>query len=223
MKKILISTIAVSALFFTVSCNTDFDNDVSNVVVTNGDADFSKYVALGNSLTAGYRDNALYADGQMESYPSMIAQQMMLTGGGAFTQPLMADNNGGLLFNTGAGTVQIANTKLYINDFIDGAPDLKNANNNVATTLVNTVLTGPFNNMGVPGARVSHLLAPGYGNPAGILAKTANPYFVRFASSPNTSILADFVAQSPTFFSLWIGSNDALLYALAGGERITIW
>ncbi len=218
MKKILISTVAVSALLFSVSCNTDFDTDVSSIAVTNGEADFTKYVALGNSLTAGYRDNALYVDGQMESYPSMIAQQMMRTGGGAFTQPLMADNNGGLLFNTGAGTVQIANTKLYIKDFVDGAPDLQNANSNVATTLVNTVLTGPFNNMGVPGARVSHLLAPGYGNPAGILAKTANPYFVRFASSPTTSVIADFIVQKPTFFSLWIGSNDALLYALAGGD-----
>lgn len=72
--------------------------------------------------------------------------------------------------------------------------------------------------MGVPGAKVAHLLAPGYGNPGGLTAKTANPYFVRFASSATTSVIADFISQKPTFFSLWIGNNDALLYALAGAD-----
>ncbi|MEY8758401.1 SGNH/GDSL hydrolase family protein [Chryseobacterium tongliaoense] len=218
MKKIIISTIAISALLFTTSCEDDFDTDVKDIQVTQGEANFSKYVALGNSLTSGYRDGALYADGQNESYPSMIAQQMKFAGGGDFKQPLMPDNNGGLLLNTLAGPVQIANTKLYINAFVNGSPDLKYANNNTATTVVNTILTGPFNNMGVPGAKVAHLLAPGYGNIQGIPTKTANPYFVRFASSPTASVIGDFKAQNPTFFSLWIGNNDALLYALAGGD-----
>ncbi|MDR2234622.1 MAG: G-D-S-L family lipolytic protein [Chryseobacterium sp.] len=218
MKKIIISTLAVSALLFTTSCNNDFDTDVKDIQVSNGQADFTRYVALGNSLTSGYRDGALYIDGQNESYPSMIAQQMKLVGGGDFKQPLMADNNGGLLMATPLGTIQIAYTKLFINAFVDGAPDLKYANDNKATTLTNTVLTGPFNNLGVPGAKVAHLLAPGYGNIQGVAAKTANPYFVRFATEPNTSVIADFKKQNPTFFSLWIGNNDALLYALAGAD-----
>jgi lysophospholipase L1-like esterase len=218
MKKIIISTIAISALLFTTSCENDFDTDVKDIQADKGEANFSKYVALGNSLTSGYRDGALYLDGQNESYPSMIAQQMKLVGGGEFKQPLMPDNNGGLLLNSLVGPVQIADTKLYINAFVNGSPDILKANNNTATAVVNTILTGPFNNMGVPGAKVAHLLAPGYGNIQGIPTKTANPYFVRFASSPNTSVIADFKAQSPTFFSLWIGNNDALLYALAGGD-----
>ncbi|KPH11624.1 G-D-S-L family lipolytic protein [Chryseobacterium sp. ERMR1:04] len=219
MKKIIISTIAISALFFTTSCEHEFDTDVKDVVVSKGEADFTKYISLGNSLTSGYRDGALYADGQNESYPSMIAQQMKLVGGGDFKQPLMPDNNGGLLLNLGGTTnLQIASTKLYIDSFIAGSPDIKNANNNVATTLTNTVLTGPFNNMGVPGAKVAHLLADGYGNVQGVALGTANPYFVRFASTPTTSVIKDFKAQSPTFFSLWIGNNDALLYALAGAD-----
>ncbi|MCW3160556.1 SGNH/GDSL hydrolase family protein [Chryseobacterium oryctis] len=213
MKKIIISTLGVTALLFTQSCKTDFDTDVTEVKVTNGEANFSKYVALGNSLTSGYRDNALYIDGQNESYPLMLATQMKLAGGGDFKQPLMADNNGGLLL----GGMKIADTKQYINAFVNGSPDIKNANNNTPTTDVSNKLTGPFNNMGVPGAKVAHLLAPGYGNISGI-GTTANPYFVRFASSPSTSVIADFVSQSPTFFSLWIGNNDALLYALAGAD-----
>ena len=82
MKKIFLSGIAAS-LLFAVSCKTDFDNDTQDVVVTSGDANFSKYIALGNSLTSGYRDGTLYSSGQNESYPSMIAQQMKLAGGGA--------------------------------------------------------------------------------------------------------------------------------------------
>ncbi len=220
MKKIIISTIAVSALLFTVtSCKTDFDTDVKDMQPSKGNADFSRYVALGNSLTSGYRDGALYIDGQNESYPSMIAQQMKLVGGGEFKQPLMGDNNGGLLLPVAPGiTAQIQDTKLYIKGFVDGAPDITQVNDNKATNLVTNYVKGPFNNMGVPGAKVAHLLAPKYGDVMGIATKTANPYFVRFASSPTASVIDDFVSQNPTFFSLWIGNNDALLYALAGAD-----
>ncbi|HEX7411038.1 MAG TPA: SGNH/GDSL hydrolase family protein, partial [Bacteroidales bacterium] len=73
------------------------------------------------------------------------------------------------------------------------------------------------NNFGVPGAKSYHLLAPGYGDPAGVATGTANPYFVRFASSPATTVLADAMAVDPTFFSLWIGNNDVLGYSTSGG------
>ena len=71
--------------------------------------------------------------------------------------------------------------------------------------------------MGVPGAKSYHLGAPGYGNIAGVQAGSANPYYVRFASSPNATIIADALAQNPSFFSLWIGNNDVLGYATTGG------
>ena len=215
MKKYILSAFGVAALLFTQSCKTDFDNDVTDVVVTKGEADFSKYVALGNSLTSGYRDGALYAEGQNESYPSMIAGQMKLAGGGDFKQPLMQDNNGGMLF---MGT-KILNTKLYIKEFIAGSPILDSINGGTPMIEATQKLSGVFNNLGVPGAKVAHLLAPGYGNPAGVPAKTANPYFVRFASSNTASVIGDFKSQNPTFFSLWIGNNDALLYALAGADQ----
>ena len=64
MKKFIISTFAISALLFTASCEDEFDNDVNDVVVTKGEADFSNYISIGNSLTSGYRDGALYQDGQ---------------------------------------------------------------------------------------------------------------------------------------------------------------
>ena len=56
-----------------------------------GSADFSKYVALGNSLTAGYADGALYSSGQSYAYANIIGQQLMLAGGGAFVEPTVGN------------------------------------------------------------------------------------------------------------------------------------
>lgn len=210
MKKIILSTLAVSALLFTTSCETDFDTDVQDIAVTKGEADFSKYVALGNSLTSGYRDGALYLDGQNESYPSMLAMQMKLAGGGDFKQPLMPNNIGGFTNLPGFPG------KLTLN-LVNGALSPKASA--AAATLDNVVAGRPYQNMGVPGAKSFHLVAPGYGNAAGLATGTANPYFVRFASSATTSVLADAMAQAPTFFSLWIGNNDVLSYATSGGTN----
>ena len=210
MKKILISAVAVSALLFTVSCKTDFDTDVSNVVVTNGEANFTKFVSVGNSLTSGFRDGALYSDGQMESFPAMIAQQMKRAGGGEFTQPMMPNNIGGFtnLFNLSGGTDFYGKLTLKV---VDGAlsptPSAPGANLDMIGGAGKK-----FNNMGVPGAKSFHLSIPGYGS--------LNPYFARFATSPNTSVITDAVAQAPTFFSLWIGNNDVLSYASSGGAGV---
>jgi lysophospholipase L1-like esterase len=193
-----------------VACNSD-EEDTSGVVpevpVTAGTADFSNYVSLGNSITAGYADGALFMAGQANSYPKLLSDQFALVGGGPFTIPYMNDNIGGLV----VGGFQIQGTRLIFNGSapvnLPGTP----------TTDVLNHLTGPFNNLGVPGAKSFHLLANGYGNIAGVLSGQANPYFVRFATSSSTTVLADALAQNPTFFSLWIGNNDVLSYALSGG------
>ena len=206
MKKVIISSLAVVSLLSVTSCKTDFETDMSKIQVTSGEADFSKYVALGNSLTSGYRDGALYADGQRESYPAMIAGQMQRAGGGAFTQPLVPDNIGGFTNVPGFRgklTLQVVNGAL--------SP--------VYSTAVSALdrLTGTYNNMGVTGAKSYHLVASNYGDMAGLASGTANPYFVRFASNSTASVLEDAMAQNPTFFSLWIGNNDVLSYATSGG------
>jgi lysophospholipase L1-like esterase len=199
-----------------VACNSDDDaaidpNSSDGLPLTAGSADFSKYVALGNSLTAGFSDNALFIAGQEGSYPNLLSQQFALVGGGEFKIPYMNDNVGGLLL----GGTQIQGPRLYL------APgNIPTPVSGATTTEITSTLTGPFNNMGVPGAKSFHLLAPGYGNVAGVISGQANPYFVRFASSATTSVIADAVAQNPTFFSLWIGNNDVLAYATSGGTGV---
>jgi hypothetical protein len=71
----------------------------------------------------------------------------------------------------------------------------------------------------VPGAKSTHILYDGFGNPANLATATANPYYTRMASAVNATVLGDAMAQSPTFFTLSeIGGNDVLGYATTGGD-----
>jgi hypothetical protein len=191
-----------------VACNNDDEiMTPTAVAVVSGNASFAKYVALGDSFAAGFSDGALFVKGQEGAYTNLLSQQFALAGGGDFKTPYTSDNIGGLLL--GGNVIQ--GTRLYFDGKgpvpVTGTP----------TTEVSNRLTGPFNNMGVPGAKSFHLIAPGYGNVAGVAGGSANPYFARFATAPGTTILGDALVQAPTFFSLWIGANDVLGYAVAGG------
>ena len=147
-----------------VSCEPEFENAVTDEGFYDaGDADFSNYVSLGNSLTAGYADGALYRSGQEDSYPNIMAEQFGFVGGGDFTQPLTSDNLGGLLL----GGQQILGNRLVLSADENGNP-FPTPLDGTPTTDVTTSATGPFNNMGVPGAKSYHLVTPGYGSVAGV-------------------------------------------------------
>ncbi len=215
MKNILKYTFALLAIGF-VSCDPEFDSPVTDEgFYTSGTADLSKYVSVGNSLTAGYADGALYITGQNNSYPNIMAQQFAFAGGGDFSQPLMNDNVGGLLL----GGSQITENRFVLAVGPNGNPSPVRLVGTPTTDITNR-LTGPYNNMGVHGAKSFHLVAPGYGNVAGVPTGAANPYFARFASSESATVIGDATAQNPTFFSLWIGNNDILSYATSGGAGV---
>lgn len=184
------------------------------VEYTSGTADFSNYVAIGNSLTAGFSDNALFIDGQTASFPNMLASNFALAGGGSFEIPFMADNLGGMTL----GGNPVAGNRLILS-FLGASPSPVPIEGQGSTEISNK-LTGTYNNMGVPGAKSYELLAPGYGSVAGVANGTANPYFARFSSSESATVIGDAVAQGATFFTLWAGANDILVYATGGGTGI---
>lgn len=164
---------------------------------TNG-LDFSSYVAIGASFTAGYTDGAMFRAAQENSFPNILAGKF----GTDFNQPLMDDNIGGLVFN---GTV-VQPPRFYF----DGAGPTR-LSATPTTQLGVPASGGPFNNFGAPGAKSFHLGVPGYGQ--------LNPYFGRMASSPTATVMGDALARNPTFFTLSeIGGNDVLGYALSGGS-----
>lgn len=188
---------------------TSSDNEVT--LNTNG-LDFSKYVSVGASFTAGYTDAALFKAGQYNSFPNILSKKFALAGGGEFTQPMMNDNIGGLLI--GGNPFPGQGPRLYFNG---SGPAVLDA---TSTTEVTTKVT-TTGNFGVPGAKSFHLVAPGYGSLTALAQRRANPYYVRFASSPTATVVGDAVAQSPTFFTLSeVGGNDVLSYALAGGSGV---
>ncbi|WP_255572897.1 SGNH/GDSL hydrolase family protein [Hanstruepera marina] len=221
MKKIIMNTkylwLLLIALGLTTACSNDDDSSNGSAPLpplTSGEANFSTYVSLGNSLTSGFSDGTVFLAAQQNSFPKILSEQFSLVGGGNFTQPLVNDNFGGLAL---AGN-RIANPRLVT---IGGGPLPLEAVIGAVTVTTDIALNnpvGPFNNMGVPGARSFHLLAPGYGNIANFPA-AANPYFIRMTgTTPDASVLELSMAQAPTFFSLWIGNNDVLGYATTGGD-----
>lgn len=184
------------------------------VEYTSGTADFSNYVAIGNSLTAGFSDNALFIDGQTASFPNMLASNFALAGGGSFDIPFMADNLGGMTL----GGNQVAGNRLILS-FLGASPSPVPVEGQGSTEISNK-LSGSYNNMGVPGAKSYELLAPGYGSVSGVAMGTANPYFARFSSSETATVIGDAAAQGATFFTLWAGANDILIYATGGGTGV---
>lgn len=177
-------------------------------------ANFRRYVALGDSITAGYADGALYREAQQYAWANLLAAQLRQTDGGEFRQALMPAGSPGI---DPAGNARLVLKKDEAAPpcyrLINAAPkgDLAALTRNIFET------EGPFHNLGVPGARVTMLPVPGFGNPdngPGFY----NPFFTRMASAPaTTSVLSEALALRPTFFSLFIGNNDALAYALSGG------
>ncbi len=199
MKRFTQLFLLVPALMVLVQCDPSMTERTPDA----GQADFSSYVAIGNSLTAGYSDNALHRDGQLNSFPAIIAGQMQQAGGGDFFQPLV---------NPGVGSNAAGQAKLILQVSIgpDGTPSL--APGPAAAEgqdIFSRQQEGPFNNMGIPGARSFHLVAPGYGN--------LNPFFGRIMSSGEATVLGDAMMAGPSFFTLWVGNNDVLGYATNGG------
>lgn len=196
----------------------DVDNTLDPIVVNEpevalsaGSADFSNYIAIGASFTAGISDGALFKASQENSFPNIMSKKFAMLGGGAFGQPLMDDNIGGMVTSTG---VVVQSPRLFFNGSGPASLPAK------PTTIIGAPVSnaGSINNYGVPGAKSIHLLAPGYGSPAGLATATANPYFVRMAPQQST-LIAEAASKQPTFFTLSeIGGNDVLGYATSGGD-----
>jgi len=199
----------IAGLLLITACKPE----IKTPQASHGTADFSRYIAVGNSLTAGYADGGLYLSGQMNSYPSIVAKQMQSVGGGVFNQPLFSSDQA-----NGSGYVQLTGFSAA------GSPILTAVTTNLATrgqvnvpgfgnVTLYTKYTGDIENYGVPGIKLLNITYAPYGN--------LNGYYERLlpGNSPtNTTAYLDFVTAKPfTFFSNWLGNNDALAYATSGG------
>lgn len=170
-------------------------------------ADFSNYVALGDSLTAGFVSGGLVQFYQEHSYPALLATQ---AGSPVFEMPLVSEPGlPNLLELQALAPLTIAP--------IPGAPGLP----------INAEHPAPYNNLGVPGSTVFDTLFT-VGDITNLLAgnqdNVMHDLILRFpaAPDPNTGELvpapavAQAIALNPTFVTVWIGNNDVLAAVLAG-------
>ena len=203
-------------------CDTDVTSTL-DIPSDPGTADFSVFVAVGDSLTAGYADGALYRQGQEFSYPAILAESFVAVGGGTLNQPLMPVGATGPLSLTGIGDLGLSDRLVLTGtgtaDSLTPTPYMPSQSTSIDTRVGN----GGFKNMGVPGAKFYHAAIPGYGalSAAAIGGGTSNPDFARFSSSDAAEMSTDAAGQLPTlFFILWLGNNDVLSYATSGGTGV---
>jgi hypothetical protein len=167
---------------------------VANAADT-GSASFTRYVSLGDSLTAGYWSAGLENKYQNNSYPMLIWEAATGSRSG-FEQPLVSPPGipAVLQLNSLLPSISIGQTPGQ------GQP-------------LNLTLPRPYNNMAVPGATVHDLLN----------TKTGGLHDLILRGQGFTQIQQGLSLQ-PTFVTLWIGNNDVLGYATSGGTGpLTPW
>ncbi len=180
---------------------------------------FSKMVSIGSSLTAGFSNGALYNASQQASFPAILANQLKQVGGGDFNQPDINATNG--CYNPLACSA--------------GRLILKGLSSPKPTPIIPgdpiTPYTGDkskLNNFGAYGISIQLSLAAATSGPASGANPYYNPFFARFAATPSvngatgSSMISDAsaaLASGGTFFTFWLGADDALGYALNGADQ----
>ena len=204
--KVFTLILIIAATICISSCKPKFDVPDSEA----GDINVSNYVAIGGAMTAGYSDGALYYNAQQNSYANLLAEQFKLIGGGEFKIPYVAQNSIGI--GNANNAPSILGNRTDCQGTISLGP-VKIATQGDASVFTNIYASqGSFNNFGIPDVKVIDMDVNGY----------TNPFYQRMNSNNTSSILSDAVAKNPTFFSVMLGLNDVLNYALKGAASESI-
>jgi len=189
MKRFLIF---IFLCFLVMSCKkTGTGNDGTDENIL-GDADFSMYVSLGNSLTAGVANGGLYQNMQMNSFPKLIAKQANVED---FEQPIMSGN--GFSWKETDGRLSVG-TDLSISFLPPGTEN-------------NRGLSRPFNNLGVPLITAEQMLTV-----TNSIAADSNHFVDKILRNSGRTLIEEALSLSPTLLTLWVGNNDLLEAASLG-------
>lgn len=184
------------ALCSAAACSSD-DSPLAPPNGDHGELDLTRFVAIGNSLTAGYMNGALYRSGQVNSFPALFARRA----GVEIEQPLIA-NPGIASPGTDEGWLVLVSLSPFV---LDRARP--------AGIPLNASLTRPYDNLGVPGARLTEALAA----QTAATSVTNNGFFDLILRGQGTWA-QQVAALDATFVTVWLGSNDVLGYAARGGD-----
>jgi lysophospholipase L1-like esterase len=231
MRKLGLYFMAGSILLGLSCTKSQFDD----YVTSSGTANFSNYIALGNSFTQGLQDGGLHNEyGQQDnSYPAIIAGQMSTP----FVQPTVYGTGSGY-FHLAYIDGEIEVIKAYDKDITNNHPlaiDYDPSFTNWADTTVK------YNNLGVGGINLRNI----YGNnsteeltyhiylgstaPAplawnGVQGEPISPYgrFLNFGDINNRVQYIDHIKKcEATFFTNWLGINDIMSWAKEGGDDVS--
>lgn len=154
------------------------------------DPDSSKYVAMGDSLTAGVQSDGIEDDFQFNSFPNLIALQLGIDD---FEQPTV--DSPGIGFEPGK-------TPLIFENGVISRDDLE-----VDPTILfdNFFLDRPYDNLGIPGAQLVDV------------ESTSELLFELILRGMGTQF-EQAIRLDPDIITLWIGNNDVLGAATNGGD-----
>ena len=219
-------------IFFLPSCEPEVDTPEPSA----GMADFSRYIALGNFFSSGFADGALSKQGQLASFPNILAQQMKLVDGAdTFNIPLLKGDKGTFpddSYGPAHYNLTLPRFILEKDTSCDGEIEiLPERMDTIGDDEINLSdetqriyeIGKNMHHLGIPAMKSFHVNSPGYANVGNYGTPRAfNPYFWRFAPDPVNSSTVFFVAVTarPTFFTMELGMSDVLSYAIDGGIGI---
>lgn len=183
---ILIFTI-FSLLIFNCKKTTESESNLGN-------ADFTSFVAIGNSLTAGVSDGALFKDAQKNSFPNLIAKMAGVDNN--FEQPIMGGN--GFSFNENEGRFSLNLATFSIDILPAGTEENRNLNR-------------AYNNLGIPLIRANQL----YTATTSVEADS-NHFVDKILRGSGRTAIEEALSLNPTLITLWVGNNDVLESAALG-------
>jgi len=200
MKKLFIYFCLLSFVAIVLTGCEDY-SDVTSPSINFGSANFSRFVAIGNSLTMGEQSSSVFAAGQNYSFGNIIAKQV----GTTYAQAFFSDPGTG-------GRLEISQFNI-----VNGSPVPEIYENPNTGSPTNLLYPAIYNNLGIKGAFLYDVLNARSAN----TCYTANfgvqnPLFDAVLRGMGTQLeLA--IAQEPTLITLWIGNNDILAFATRGG------
>jgi lysophospholipase L1-like esterase len=197
------TVLVVGALIFS-GCK---DNAPSGPTPGLGGGTVTKYVAIGNSLTAGYQSAGLYESAQNYSFPNLIAQQLKTAGAniGTFEQPLWSDPG-----TPGSDGVHASRYEILSM----AGPIIGPNPSEIAGSPKNLTLARPYDNLGIPGIVLASFM-----DTTNFTSNLLVPIILRYApfgALPN-SVYKQVVLLNPDLVTFWLGNNDVLGFAASGG------
>jgi lysophospholipase L1-like esterase len=207
MKNLKYITLGV-IVFAIASCTkTQFDE----FETSSGSANFSNYIAVGNSLTQGFQDNGVHNENaqQDNSYPAIIAQQMKLSSPSLnFIQPTVTGNGSGYKH------LEWINEEIEVTDVAEDGSWSSWGNQSIK-----------YNNLGISGIRLTDCVPTDgdlFSSSINQFVCSANPMgrFLDFGTllTNEVSYLDHIKSSNATFFTNWLGNNDVLGWATSGGD-----